>query len=332
VLPAHDAGFLHESQCDIFSTDVPQLALFEGSHVPRTAAREALQRGDLAEAREHLASMAGSTEESADAARLDRIAAVLRASNADPLAALHAGFVSALTLREPCGFLSQEEWLRLYAQRVAQALAAEPARWFRGWLAPHFAWVAGEPDAAGHAAQSLVDAAPPGPAWVEAARIGFALGDAGTARACLHAACLDSAIELAPGPPALESCGVPALDAAPALPPVPAAVEDLFAAVRELDDLPGPRTRWVAVLGEIDRVLAPADPMDSQPAVDPESEADPARAFLAALRAARRSRERDGARGAGRCSDRELRARRRMQRIAPALLERYLRGLGEVLV
>jgi len=46
-----------------------QLALFEGSHVPRTAAREALWRGDLGEARAHLAPMSGATEEGADAAR-----------------------------------------------------------------------------------------------------------------------------------------------------------------------------------------------------------------------------------------------------------------------
>jgi hypothetical protein len=55
---------------------------------------------------------------------------------------------------------------------------------------------------------------------------------------------------------------------------------------------------------------------------------DAARAFLAALRAARRSRERDRVRDAEHCSDRELRARRRMQSLAPALLTRYLRGLA----
>lgn len=309
-----------------------QLALFEGSHVPRTAAREALRRGALDEARERLALMAAATEEGADAARLERIAAALRAPSADPLAALHAGFVSALALREPRGFLSAEEWFRVYARRISHALAAEPAPCFRGWLAPHFAWVAGEFEAAEHAAQCLVDTAPPGPAWIEAARVAFELGQAGKARAWLHAACLGSAIELVPDPPALEPCGVSALDAAPALPPLPAAVEDLFAAVRELEHLPGPRTRWVAVVGEIDRALAPAEPVDAESAPDPASEADPARAFLAALRAARRSRERDGARDPSRCSDRELRARRRMQRIAPALLERYLRGLSSVLV
>ena len=91
---------------------MPQLALFEGSHVPRTAAREALRRGELGEARAHLAPMARATEEGADAVRLDRITAALRAPSADPLAALHAGFASALAIGAPRGFLSAEEWFR----------------------------------------------------------------------------------------------------------------------------------------------------------------------------------------------------------------------------
>ena len=76
------------------------------------------------------APMASATEEGADAARLDRITAALRAPSADPLAALHAGFVSALTRHEPRGFLSADEWFRVYAQRIAHALAnpgCEPA-------------------------------------------------------------------------------------------------------------------------------------------------------------------------------------------------------------
>ncbi len=309
---------------------MPQLALFEGSHVPRTAAREALRRGELGEARSYLAPMAGATEEGADAARLDRIAAALRATSGDA-GAVHAGFASALAAREPRGFLAADEWFRLYAQRMAQVLASEPARRFRGWLGAHFALVAGEVDAA-RAAQRIVESAPPGPAWIEAARVAFALRQTASARAWLHAACLDSKVELAPEPPILERSGVPALDAAPALPPLPAPVEDLFAAVRALDALPGQRSRWVAVVGEIDRVLVAIDPGDADALRDPIPGEDPARAFLAALRAARRSRERDGARGPNHCSDRELRARRRMQRIAPVLLERYLRGLGGVLV
>jgi len=309
-----------------------QLALFEGSHLPRTAAREALSRGELSEAREHLARQADAAEEAADAVRLERIASALRATSGDPVETLHTAFASAFATGEPRGFLSADEWFRLYAQRMAHALDAEPARRFRGWLGAHFAFAAAEGEAALRAAERIVEGVPPGPAWIEAARVEFALGQAASARAWLHAACLDSPIELAAEPPALERCGVPALDAAPPLLPLPAPVEDLFEAVRalDLDDLSGRRTRWVAVVGEIDRVLAPVDPVDAEPdeRPGPEGDGDAARAFLAALRAARRSRERDGTRGPDRCSDRELRARRRMQRLAPALLERYLRGLG----
>lgn len=119
-----------------------------------------------------------------------------------------------------------------------------------------------------------------------------------------------------------------ALDAAPPLPPLPAPVEEVFEATRALDGLPAPWTRWAAVVGEIDRVLAP---LNDEAAAPPEGQApdgDAPRAFLAALRAARRTRERDRPGGSGGCSDRELRARRRMQRLAPDLLARYLRGLG----
>jgi hypothetical protein len=309
-----------------------QLALFEGPHVPRAAAREALARGELDEARLHLSPIGGATEERADAARLDRITSALRAANGDPVVAVHAGFAAALASGEPRGFLSADEWFRVYAQRIAHALAADPTRRFRDWLGAHFALAAGEFEAARRAATSVVDSAPPGPAWLEAARLAFALGPATSARAWLHAACIDSPIELTPEPPALERCGVPVLDEAPALPPLPAPITELFDAARDLEDLPAPRTRWVAVLGEIDRELAPSDPNDGEVSATRPQDGDAVRIFIAALRAARRSRERDGARSPDRCSDRELRARRRMQRLSPALLERYLRRLGGALL
>jgi hypothetical protein len=311
---------------------MPQLALFEGPHLPRTAAREALSRGELAEARAQLVPLAGATAEAADGARLGRITAALRATNEDPVTTLHAAFASALAMAEPRGFLSNDEWFRLYAQRMARVLDAEPARRFRGWLGAHFALVAGEADAARRAAHRIVETQPPGPAWLEASRIAFVLAEAASARSWIHAACLDGPTELAAEPPALAHSGVSALDAAPSLPRLPPPVEELFEAVRTLDDLPGRRTRWVAVLGEIDRVLAPAAPSDGEPAESPAPDDDEVRAFLAALRAARRSRERDGARGPDRCSDRELRSRRRMQHISPVLLARYLRGLGGALI
>ena len=100
-----------------------QLTLFEGSHLPRSAAREALSRGDLVEAHVQLERLAGATEEAVDAARLERITSTLRAADENPVGTVHAAFVSALARVEPRGFLSDAEWFGLYAQRVARALA-----------------------------------------------------------------------------------------------------------------------------------------------------------------------------------------------------------------
>jgi len=340
---------------------VDQLALFQGAHVPRKAARDALWRGDLDAARAQLARVAHAAEEAADAVRLERVAAGLRrAASDDPAAAVHDAFAAALAEPGPAGFLTEADWLGLYARRLAEVLAPQPARCFRGWPGAHFAFAGGLRDAAREAARRIVESEPPGPAWIEAARLAFEGGDAAVAQAWIHTACLESPDELAPEAPGLEPCGVPALDAAPEPPRLPAPVEDLFDLARNLDDLPGPRTRWVAVLGEIDRVLAPKDTAAGAPEAATEAEAapgpdgvtparaapdrsgaagaaeagdeDPPRAFLAALRAARRSRERDHTRGPEHCSDRELRARRRMQRIAPVLLERYVQGLRGVLL
>jgi hypothetical protein len=308
-----------------------QLALFEGSHLPRTAAREALSRGDLDEAHAQLERLADATQEAVDAARLEQITSTLRPASENPVGTVHDAFVSAFARAESRGFLSDAEWFGLYARRVASALDAEPGSRFRGWLGAHYAFVAGEMNAARRAATRIVESLPPGPTWVEAARLAFECGEAANAREWIHTACLDSPIELDAAPPALERCGVPALDAAPSLPPLPAPVEDLFDAARALEGLAGPWTRWVAVVGEIDRLLAPRNPSKERPPEGAMHDRDTARAFLEALRAARCSRERDGARGPERCSDRELRARRRMQRLAPALLTRYMRGLAGAL-
>ena len=275
--------------------------------------------------------MPGATAEAADAGRLERITSALRAAGEAPVETVHAAFASALAMAEPRGFLANTEWFRSYAQRLARSLAADPARRFRGWLGAHFSLVAGEADTARQAARRIVETQPPGAAWLEASRIAFHLGDAAGARSWLHAACLEGSTDISPEPPALEASGVYVLEASLSLPRLPAPVEDLFEAVRSLDDLPGRRARWVAVLGEIDRVLAPAVAGDGEPDQSRAPDDDEARSFLVALRAARRSRERDGARGPDRCSDRELRARRRMQRISPVLFARYLRGLGSPL-
>lgn len=305
-----------------------QLSLFEGSHLPRTAAREALSRGELGRARAQLGRLPDATEEAADAARLEQITSALRAPSEDPVGTVHGAFVSALANAEPRGFLSNAEWFGLYAQRMAAALEAEPGRRFRGWLGAYFSYVGGDEDAARCAARRIVESLPPGSAWIEAARLALELGEPAEARGWIHTACLDGPMDLALEPATLELCEVPVLDAAPPLPRFPASVEEAFDVARALDDLPGPWTRWVSVVGEIDNVLAPVDPGNAEPPAVLASDGDEARAFLAALRAARRSRERDGPRGPDRCSDRELRARRHMQRLAPALFERYLRGLG----
>lgn len=337
---------------------MPQLALFEGAHVPRTAARDALWRGKLDEAHAQLAPLGGdATEEAADAARLEGIASTLPATNDVSAEAVHEAFASALAGAEPRGFLSDAEWFRVYAQRTAGALEAEPGRRFRGWLGAHYAFAAGEVDAARRAAMQIIECRPPGPEWIEAARLAFELGDSAKPREWIHTACLDSPVELSAEPSAFERCGVPALDAAPPLPPLPAPIEHVLDAARALEDLPGPWTRWAAVVGEIDRVLAPRsaaaeistaprepDPPQGPRASEPDrspagteagegsvSDRDPARAFLAALRAARRSRERDRIRDPQRCSDRELRARRRMQRLCPPLFARYLHSLSKTL-
>ena len=308
-----------------------QLPLFEGSHIPHTAAREALSRGELGEARAYLARLSHAPAEAADAARLERIDSALREARERPIATVHAAFASALGTEEPRGFLSDDEWFRAYAQHLARAFDAEPVGCFRGWLGAHFSFAAGDAGAAWQASLRIVELAPPGTAWIEAARLAFELGEGESAQAWIHGACLGSLVDLSVEPPAFERCGVPRLDAAAALPRLPPPIEDLFDAARALEDLPGPRSQWVAVVGEIDRVLAPRSPSDAEPPESP-SGGDAAREFLAALRAARRSRERDGPRGGSRCSDRELRSRRRMQRLAPALFERYLRALGASLL
>ena len=177
-----------------------QLALFDGSHVPRTAAREALSRGEFDQARAQLARLPDATEEAADAARLERITLALRAPSEDPVGTVHDAFISELAKAGPRGFLSDAEWFRFYAPRMAGVLEAEPGRHFRGWLGAHFAFVGGEEDAARRTSTRIVESLPPGPAWIEAARLAFELGEAAKARGWIHTACLDSPIELAPEP------------------------------------------------------------------------------------------------------------------------------------
>ena len=307
-----------------------QLTLFEGTHIPCTAAREALRRGDLDEARKQLGSLADDGPEALDAGRIERVISGLVGSHEDLVVAAHDAFAVALSDRAGRGLLSDAEWFAVYARLVAQRLGSDPGRRFRGWLGADFASAGDEKDAASHAASQIIETLPPGPAWLAASRIEFALGPAETARRWIQSACLHTSIVVGPDPPVLESVGVHSLDEAPPLPPLPGPIQNLFESVDELDGLPGARAPWVAVVGEIDRIFVPLDAGSESTSSAPES--DPAREFLEALRAARLSRERDGARRADRCSDRELRARKRMQRLAPALLERYMQSLEGSLV
>jgi len=306
-----------------------QLALFEGSHIPRTAAREALSRGDFSEASRNLR-LAAAPADDADANRLRRIDSALQATDRDP-SSVHAAFASALESPEPCGFLMADEWFRLYAQRISAALDAEPERCFRGWLGAHFKFATNPTDEVRSLAVRLVATQPPGRTWIEAARFEFRFGDEARAQSWIHAACLGSATDLTHAAPVLELSGVPALDASPSLPALPAAVEDLFDLVRVLDGLPDRSTRWVAVVGEIDRLLAPFGGVETETSDPAAPGGDLVHVFLAALRAARRSRERDTNRGPERCSDRELRARKRMRSVSPVLLDRYLHTVRESL-
>jgi hypothetical protein len=302
-----------------------QLTLFEGSHIPRNAAREALERGDLDEARAQFGLLGDGGPEALDAARIGRVLSGLGAAQEDPIAAIHGAFSSAFSADEARGVLADAEWFVVYARRVGAALGIDPGRRFRGWLGPDFDFAAGEEEAALRNARQIVEKLPSGSEWICASRVEFALGSPESARRWIQSACLDASTQLDPSPPALESTGVPALDAAPPLPPLPDPIQSLFEAVEEFEGLPGSRAPWVVVMGEIDRVFGP---IEEGPETTSAREAHPALEFLAALRAARSSRERDGGRRSDRCSDRELRSRKRMQRLAPGLFEHYMQSLG----
>jgi hypothetical protein len=206
-----------------------QLALFEGSHLPRTAAREALSRGNIGEARAQLERMGGAREEAADAARLERILSALVAASETNARDVHDAFASALAGAEPRGFLSDGEWFALYAQRVASALDAEPGKCFRGWLGAHFAFAARDwrarPHGSSRASSGIMQA--------EAARRAFELGEVEGGEW--------------PTPPAREPCrfrrSAPALERqalaldAPLAPPFPPRSR---ISTQRARDLPGP--------------------------------------------------------------------------------------------
>ncbi len=146
-----------------------QLELFSGPHLPVMRCLAALDAGDLRGACEALGGV-----ESADRDRLATLEARLAAATA--AREVHAAFEAALV--GPPAQVPAESWFRLYARRLAASLRPEPAARLRGWAGLHFRLAAGDgPEALGDA-QRLVGACRRGWAWLEAARIAWAVGEA----------------------------------------------------------------------------------------------------------------------------------------------------------
>lgn len=242
---------------------------------------------------------------------------------------VHAAFAAAFekaerTARDP---IPPAEWFRSYAAHLAQALAPEPARRFRGWCGLHFEVAAGRTEAALGAAHALVSSAPVAWAWLEAARAAHAAGDSAQARRWVLMA-RPQREALAPDPPRLTPAWGPELDAGGfALPGLPAGAEELWKDALDLE-LPEPACAWVPAIGLIDGIFALAELRSPEVAraggLDtqrPEAAEPPAHAFLRALVAAREARARGTRSGPG-CGAAELNARAEMKRIAPLLFER----------
>ena len=66
-----------------------QLSLFEGPHIPCTAAREALRRGELGEARAQLGLLGDDGPEAVDAVRIERVLSGLSAGHENSVASVH---------------------------------------------------------------------------------------------------------------------------------------------------------------------------------------------------------------------------------------------------
>jgi hypothetical protein len=266
-------------------------------------------------------------------ATAERLAAIeARLAGASP-ERVHEAFESALEgATEPRTAIPRRVWLRLYAHHVAAALAPEPARRFRGWCGLHYALAAGErPDA-----ERLLTGCEEPWAWLEAARAAWAADEAERAARWLVVACLRAEDGIPPDPPRIEPSRVAALNPpADTVPRLPDAVADLWTEAERLE-LPGPASPWVPALLVIDGLLPPsllgwaADLAGSGFDPDGPTPADegPARQFLRALLQARAARSAAQPAGPGGYGEAELAARRRMKRLAPALLARYLDRLG----
>jgi hypothetical protein len=301
-------------------TATRQLELFHGAHVPLLAALAALERGDVVAAREALASTADPVMR-ADAQRLAAIDAGAEASSVEEL---HARFESGLAeMTDAASAIPRPVWWRLYAGRMAPALASDPSRRLRGWCSVHYALSIGSRPDLG----SLVAGSHAPWAWLEASRAAWECRESERAERWLVIACLQADEGLTPDPPRIVPSPVPALNPpADALPRLPQWVEDLWTDAADLD-LAGPPSMWVPALMIIERKLFASllgwktelagsgfDPDAAAPPDEP-----PARAFLRALIHALEARSVDRSVGQA-----EIAARRQMKRTAPALLRRYL--------
>jgi hypothetical protein len=300
----------------------------------------ALHEADLASARAALADVEPAGPLALDRDRLTALHARLPSLEdsraADPVA-LHAAFEAVLTGCEfPEGGVSPEDWFQLYGRYIATAMERVPDREFRGWFAVHFWLGLGSPPDALRAARHLVIALPAGRAWVEAARAAHAAGEGEPGTRWLLVSCVASPSGLDPRPPRLVDAETTALNRPPLrLPELPERIRALWEEVEGLE-LPGPASAWVPALGIINGAFSPsllgwkadlrAAGFDSDG--DPSPAEPPPHAFLRALIAALRARSVAAGHGGAAYPAGELDARRVMRRLAPELLERYLKRLG----
>ncbi len=317
-----------------------QLSLFDEPHRSRERCARALHQGDLGSARAALEDIAPPNPLALERDRLtalhERLPRLDEASAVDP-AELHAAFETVLARCDPqAGGVSADDWFQLYGRYIAAALERFAEREFRGWYAVDFWLGLGRAPEALRAAYRLVTAVPAGQAWVEAARAAYTAGEGDPGTRWLLVSCVATSSGLDPRPPRLEEAAAPVLNRPPlGLPEFPRRILALWEEVDALE-LPGSASAWVPALGIIDGVFSPSilgwtadlagagfDPEGDSPPGEP-----PARAFLRALLAARQARASAAAAGVIGYPADEIDARRHMRRLAPGLLERYLRRLG----
>ena len=316
-----------------------QLDLFTGDHLPMLRCHAALEGGDLPGAR---AALARAADCAGNGSVVERMAALeeklppLRGEAIAPAEAVNEAFENALAgaAMQSGDPIQPSDWFRLYAAHMAAALGSAPERRLRGWCALHYEVAASRPQLALRAALQLTSRCAEAWAWLEGARAAHAAGEEHLARRWVLVACLVAREELSLDPPPLAPASVALLDGPGSiLPALPAQLEELWSEAGCLE-LPGPASAWVPCIGVLDGefamdLLRSAEVREAA-GFDPSASARPGEpaswVFLRALVAARGARSRTPA--LGRCSEAELRARAAMRQVAPALLSRYLGGLG----